>query len=93
MKWLTECSPEVRQGGQHLDFMCYSTTLHHYNHLTTRTLSLDRVMAWHLRSMLDDALWRSEAGVPLPDLRTPPAWMDDLSTRLATLGIDTNPTP
>jgi hypothetical protein len=45
-------------------------------------------MAWHLRTALGDALWRSEAGVPLPDHRTPPAWVDDLAERFAALGID-----
>ncbi|MFC5263882.1 hypothetical protein ACFPJ1_17360 [Kribbella qitaiheensis] len=51
-------------------------------------------MAWHLRTTLSDALWRSEAGVPLLDHRTPPAWVDDLAKRFAALGIDPDaPTP
>lgn len=45
-------------------------------------------MAWHLRNALGDALWRSEAGIPLPDHRTPPEWVDDLTARFSALGID-----
>jgi hypothetical protein len=47
-------------------------------------------MAWHLRTALADALWRSEAGVPLPDHRTPAAWVDDLAHRFAALSINAN---
>lgn len=36
---------------------------------------------------LHDALWRSEAGVPLPDHRTAPDWVDDLAERFGVLGI------
>jgi len=53
-----------------------------------RHLSTDRVMAWHLRTALDDALWRSEAGIPLTDHRTPPERADDLAARFTMLGID-----
>jgi hypothetical protein len=60
----------------------------HYHQMTGRRLSADRVMAWHLRSALGDALWRSEAGIPLPDHRTPPEWVDDLAKRFDALGID-----
>jgi hypothetical protein len=38
-----------------------------YQQITRRRLSTDRVMAWHLRTALGDALWRSEAGIPLTD--------------------------
>jgi hypothetical protein len=48
-------------------------------------------MAWHLRTALGDALWRSEAGIPLADHRAPAAWVDDLSTRFTALGIDPVP--
>lgn len=65
-----------------------TATLRHYQQITGRELAVDRVMAWHLRTTLGDALWRSEAGVPLPDHRTPPAWVDDLTERFAALGID-----
>jgi aminoglycoside phosphotransferase (APT) family kinase protein len=69
-----------------------TTTMRHYQQMTGRQLAADRVMAWHLRTALGDALWRSEAGIPLPDHRTPAAWVDDLSTRFSELGIDPEPT-
>jgi aminoglycoside phosphotransferase (APT) family kinase protein len=62
-------------------------TMRHYQQLTGRSLSPDRVMAWHLRTALDDALWRSEAGVPLPDHRTPTDWVDDLAARFKALHL------
>jgi aminoglycoside phosphotransferase (APT) family kinase protein len=61
--------------------------MRHYQQITGCQLSADRVMAWHLRAALGDALWRSEAGMPLPDHRTPAAWVDDLSARFSALGI------
>jgi hypothetical protein len=39
------------------------------------------------RTTLGDILWRSEAGLPLPDHRTPAEWADDLAARFAALGI------
>ncbi|HEY0689857.1 MAG TPA: aminoglycoside phosphotransferase family protein [Kribbella sp.] len=70
-----------------------TATLRHYRQITGRELAAERVMAWHLRTALSDALWRSEAGVPLPDHRTPPAWVDDLAKRFAALGIDPDAPP
>jgi aminoglycoside phosphotransferase (APT) family kinase protein len=64
-----------------------TATMSHYQRITGRELSVDRVMAWHLRTALADALWRSEAGVPLPDHRTPPEWVDDRATRFTALGV------
>jgi aminoglycoside phosphotransferase (APT) family kinase protein len=64
-----------------------TATMRHYEQLTGRQLSAGRVMAWHLRSALGDALWRSEAGIPLPDHRTPPEWIEDLSARFRAFGI------
>lgn len=64
-----------------------TATMHHYREHTGRELEPDRVMAWHVRTALGDALWRSEAGVPLPDHRTPPEWIDDLSDRFTALNI------
>jgi aminoglycoside phosphotransferase (APT) family kinase protein len=61
---------------------------HHYQQLTGRQLSTERIMAWHLRQALGDALWHSEAGIPLNDHRTPPQWVDDLAARFSALGID-----
>jgi aminoglycoside phosphotransferase (APT) family kinase protein len=67
--------------------------LGHYQQITGRQLSPDRVMAWHLRAALGDALWRSEAGIPLPDYRTPAAWVDDVSARFSALGIGPDSVP
>ena len=65
-----------------------TAVMRHYRQITGRQLSTDRVMAWHLRTALGDALWRSEAGIPLADHRTPPEWVDDLAARFTMLGID-----
>jgi hypothetical protein len=65
-----------------------AATMNHYQHLTGLGLAVDRVMAWHVRTVLDDVLWRSEAGVPLSDHRTPAAWIDDVADRFQELGID-----
>jgi aminoglycoside phosphotransferase (APT) family kinase protein len=65
-----------------------TAVMRRYQDLTGRQLSADRVMAWHLRNALGDALWRSEAGLPLADHRTPPEWVDDLAARFSALGID-----
>jgi aminoglycoside phosphotransferase (APT) family kinase protein len=67
--------------------------MRHYQQLTGRQLSVNRVMAWHLRAALGDALWRSEAGLPLADHRTPPEWVEDLAARFTALGIDPEPPP
>lgn len=64
-----------------------TATMRHYERLTGRALSAERIMAWHLRQALGDALWRSEAGLPLPDHRSPGAWVDDIAARLRELSI------
>ncbi|SES45013.1 aminoglycoside phosphotransferase family protein [Actinokineospora terrae] len=69
------------------DVELLTATVRHYERLSGRALSIDRIMAWHLRATLDDALWRTEAGVPLPDHRTPAEWVDDLATRFAALDV------
>ena len=70
-----------------------TAVMRHYQRITGRELSLDRVMAWHLRAALGDALWRSEASIPLADHRTPPEWVDDLAARFRMLGIDPEAPP
>ncbi|WP_155371078.1 phosphotransferase family protein [Catellatospora vulcania] len=62
-------------------------TAAHYERESGREVDLARVMAWHVRSVLSDALWRCAAGVPLPDGRMPAEWTDDLTARLGTLGV------
>jgi aminoglycoside phosphotransferase (APT) family kinase protein len=70
-----------------------TAVMRHYQQISGRQLSTDRVMAWHLRTALGDALWRSEAGVPLADHRTPAEWVDDLAARFSMLGIDPEAPP
>jgi hypothetical protein len=43
---------------------------------------MDRVMAWHILTALGDALWRSEAGIPLPGGSTPATYVDDIASKL-----------
>ena len=70
-----------------------TAVMRRYQQITGRRLSVDRVMAWHLRTALGDALWRSEAGIPLADHRTPPEWVDDLAARFTMLGIEPEARP
>lgn len=58
----------------------------HYQRIAGRELSIERLMAWHLRQTLGDALWRSEAGLPLPDQRAPQEWVADIAARFGSLG-------
>jgi hypothetical protein len=44
-----------------------TAVMRHYQQVTGRQLSPGRIMAWHLRQALGDALWHSEAGIPLND--------------------------
>ena len=64
-----------------------TATMRHYQRLSGRKLSLERVMAWHVRTALGDVVWRTEAGIPLADHRTPPDWIDDLAARFHALGM------
>jgi aminoglycoside phosphotransferase (APT) family kinase protein len=59
-----------------------------YEQLSERTLKVQRVMAWHIRTVLGDALWRTEANVPLPGSGgTASSWVDELQVRMrAVLG-------
>lgn len=43
---------------------------------------LRRVMAWSVRTVLGDILWRGEAGVALPFGGGAEAWLDDMARRL-----------
>ena len=53
-----------------------------YTSLTGRAVDMSRVMAWHVRTALGDALWRSEAGVALPGNGTPASYVDDIEAKL-----------
>ncbi len=54
-----------------------------YERLADQGLDLERVMAWHIRTVLGDALWRTEAGVSLPGSGgTASSWVDELEIRM-----------
>jgi aminoglycoside phosphotransferase (APT) family kinase protein len=54
-----------------------------YEQISGRALDLERVMAWHIRTVLGDALWRTEAGVSLPGGGgTASSWVDELGVRM-----------
>lgn len=55
----------------------------HYERLSGRGLDIDRVMAWHITTVLGDALWRTEAGVALPgNGGTASSWTRELERRM-----------
>jgi aminoglycoside phosphotransferase (APT) family kinase protein len=53
-----------------------------YEGLTGRRVEPANVMAWHVRTVLGDALWRTQAGAPLPDGGTVAGWIASLHARL-----------
>ena len=63
-----------------------SAVLRHYAVLSGRPLSAARVMAWHVRQVLGDVLWRCEDGLPQADGRGPGEWVGDLAARFGCLG-------
>jgi aminoglycoside phosphotransferase (APT) family kinase protein len=63
-----------------------SAVTRHYERMTGRELSTERIMAWHIRQALGDVLWRGEAGLPLPDHRAPGDWVADIAARFRSLG-------
>lgn len=63
------------------------STVSAYEQVTDRSVDLSRVMAWHLRTVCGDALWRTEARVSLPGGGTPSQWIDELGDRFRVLGI------
>jgi aminoglycoside phosphotransferase (APT) family kinase protein len=65
-----------------------AATVRHYRQAAGRSLSVERIMAWHVRQALGDVVWRTDAGVHLADHRTPPDWVDDLAARFRALGFE-----
>lgn len=64
-------------------------TVKRYEAMSGRKLSLPRIMAFHLLNYLGDALWRTEAGISLPEPgETPAEYVEEAGDRLAALGID-----
>jgi aminoglycoside phosphotransferase len=56
-----------------------------YERLTGRAVEPAPLLAWHIRTVLGDALWRSEASVPLPGDGTVHDWIEALQLRIARL--------
>ncbi len=56
-----------------------------YERRTGRTVEPAPLLAWHIRTVLGDALWRSEAGVPLPDGGTVDEWIEQMQLRISRL--------
>lgn len=58
-----------------------------YQQRSGRELSVERILAWHIRTALGDALWRTELNEPLPGDLTPSDYVDDITWRLGELGV------
>jgi aminoglycoside phosphotransferase (APT) family kinase protein len=58
-----------------------------YERRTGRAVEPAPLLAWHIRTVLGDALWRSQAGVPLPDGGTVHDWIEALGLRIARLAV------
>jgi aminoglycoside phosphotransferase (APT) family kinase protein len=65
-------------------------TIDAYEDRSRGKLHRPRIGAWHVLTVLGDALWRTQAGVELPDGGTPAEWVDQLHERLTTLGLETD---
>ena len=52
---------------------------------TGRAVEPAPVLAWHIRTVFGDALWGSEAGVPLPGGGTVDEWVEEMQARIAAL--------
>ena len=66
----------------------FGAVVRHYREESGRDIDVERVMAWHVRTVLGDALWRSEAGVALPGGGDPSTWVDELEQRLLAAGVE-----
>jgi aminoglycoside phosphotransferase (APT) family kinase protein len=86
----------VAAGDHHFDFRYlpdiegtigfFTRTAEEYERRTGRAVEPAPVLAWHIRTVLGDALWRSEAGVPLPGGGgTVDQWIVALQGRIARL--------
>lgn len=59
-----------------------------YETASSRRVDVRRVLGWHIRTMLGDALWRSEAAVPLPGGGALDVWVGSLANRMSALGFE-----
>ncbi len=66
----------------------FSLVTDEYERITRRKVDARRVMAWHVRTVLGDALWRTEAAVGLPGGGTKEDWIEELAERFAQLDLD-----
>ncbi len=66
----------------------FMSVARHYRERSGRDLDLDRVVAWHIRTVLGDALWRSEAGVGLPGGGDPSTWVEELAQLMHEIGVE-----
>lgn len=73
--------PGIRARGLDL----FAAAVDRYEALSGRAVSPAPVLAWHIRTVLGDALWRSEAGVELPDGGTVDEWVVALRQRVGDL--------
>jgi aminoglycoside phosphotransferase (APT) family kinase protein len=90
---------EASYGDFHYDFRylpaqeasleLFLTVAREYERLTGRPVDPARVMAWHVCTVLGDALWRTEAGVPLHGGGTTEVWIEELAERFRQLGMPT----
>lgn len=73
----------------HPDLGWFRRIIARYEETSGRIVSLDRVLAWHIRTALGDALWRTELGVSLPHDLTPEEYVDDIDWRMNALKVST----
>jgi hypothetical protein len=86
---------EVATGDHHFDFRYlpaiartigfFRRAAESYERRAGRAVEPAPVLAWHIRTVLGDALWRSEAGVPLPGGGSVDRWVEELRGRIAEL--------
>jgi aminoglycoside phosphotransferase (APT) family kinase protein len=69
------------------DLEWFNLCCEEYQRRSARALSVERILAWHIRTALGDALWRTELGVALPGDLTPEGYVDDITWRLGELGV------
>ena len=65
----------------------FLATAAEYGQITHRSIDVSRVMAWHIRTVLGDALWRTAAGIALPGNGTIETWIDEIAERVEQLDI------
>jgi hypothetical protein len=72
--------------GGTLDFFREVMTV--YEAASGQRVDIRRVLGWHVRTFLGDAVGRSDAGVALPGGGTPAMWVAEVATRVQVLGAE-----